>query len=119
MIRRLFRQFFRAVDDRQAGRWLDSPTGCCECGTGGPYYRGDAPQVTRYIYVNACGAVGSTPDWSSCSRHQLRGVTPVVDYGRDIEVTFRQAEIDVTTAQAEATFEPLRPVDGEDDGGAS
>ena len=72
------------LDSREDRRWLPSPTGCCECGTGGPYYNGDQPQVTRYLYG----------DWSACSAHPLTGAEPTVDYGRDVVVSFAQAKVD-------------------------
>jgi hypothetical protein len=97
-IRRALR--WLAKNRPESRRWLDTPCGCCSCGTGGPYYEGDAPQVTRYVYVDACGESDGTPDWSSCSTHPLEGVTPIVDYGRDVVVTFRQTEADTATILA-------------------
>jgi hypothetical protein len=85
----------RTVFTRRAERrWLDAPAGCCQCGTGGPYYRGHAAPVTRYLYVGACGPATGRPDWSACSAHPLPGLAPVVDYGCDVVVTYRQAEDD-------------------------
>jgi hypothetical protein len=83
---------------RRGSRWLDAPTGCCRCGTGGPYYRGHAAPVTRYVYVGACGPATGRPDWSACSAHPLPGRTPVVDYGHDVVVSYRQAEADTRRA---------------------
>lgn len=92
---RLINRICHAVNERlESRRWLDTPAGCCACGTGGPYYQGGQPQVTRYVYVDACGPAGDTPDWASCSQHPIKGLTPAVDYGQDQVVTFRQAEID-------------------------
>jgi len=57
----------RRFDDTEA--WLSTPVGCCECGTGGPYYEGDKPQVTHYVYVGATAKGDGTVDWTSCSDH--------------------------------------------------
>lgn len=101
-IRRLLRAIAkRTPAGREAARWLPTLAGCCSCGTGGPYYEGKAPQVTRYLYVGATDC-GNEPDWSSCSEHPLDGLVPVVDYGQDVEVTFRQTEADAKAALAGA-----------------
>lgn len=91
----------RLADWAEGRRWLDTPNGCCQCGTGGPYYKGDKKPVVRYLYGDATAfGDGTRGDWSSCSAHPLAGVTPVVDYGRDVQVTFRQAEADFAAALA-------------------
>ena len=106
-MRDLIRRLIARLTGHDAALWLDTPAGCCACGTGGPHYRGKAEPVTRYVYVDACGPAGDEPDWSSCSNHPLEGVLPVVDYGRDVVVTFRQEEADVAAALASGlTFEP-------------
>lgn len=88
-----------ALARKEERRWLDAPEGCCSCGTGGPYYTGEATPVTRYLYVDACGPTGgSRPDWASCSAHPLPDQPPAVDYGRDVTVTCRQAEADIARA---------------------
>jgi hypothetical protein len=102
----LFRWLAAHLDERQAALWMDAPSGCCTCGTGGPCYRGAARPVTRYLYADACGprpadAAGwSSADWSSCSAHPLDGPTPVVDYGRDVVVTIGQTEADIVAAMS-------------------
>lgn len=106
------RRLARAITDRESRKWLDTPSGCCSCGTGGPYYEGDAPQVTRYVYDGRVMAGSTERDadrigWSSCSEHPL-DATPAVDYGRDVEVTFRQAEADFAAALAGVTVDPSR-----------
>jgi hypothetical protein len=88
---------------REAARWLPTAAGCCTCGTGGPYYEGTDPQVTRYVYDGMVMAGARAGDecvvgWSSCSRHPLEGVIPAVDYGRDVVVTFAQQEADFAIA---------------------
>ena len=100
LIRRALR--WLAKNRPESRRWLGTPAGCCECGTGGPYYAGD-PQTarTRYVYTDACGESDGTPDWSSCSEHSLTEAVPVVDYGRDVVVTFRQAEADTARKLAD------------------
>jgi hypothetical protein len=87
-------------DPDEKRRWLDAPTGCCSCGTGGPYVRGSKPQVTRYLYVGACGEPTDRPDWSSCSQHPLTELAPIVDYGTDVIRTFRETEADTAAALA-------------------
>lgn len=112
----MIRRFVAWLRDRESRRWLDTPVGCCQCGTGGPYYEGDEPRVTRYVYVDACGDPGDAPDWASCSEHSLDYLTPIVDYGEDVVRTFRQTEIDVQIAlarqaesfDAERALEPRR-----------
>lgn len=107
MLRNLIRRVIARLQRHDDAAWLDTPAGCCQCGTGGPHYRGTRPPVTRYVYVDACGPADDTPDWSSCSAHPLDGVIPVIDYGRDLAVTFRQTEADVARALAGGlTFEP-------------
>ena len=103
-MRNLLRRLWAAIEARIAGY----PEGCCECGTGGPYYDGPGPQVVRYLYVGACrGNDGTESDWASCSAHPLEWLAPVVDYGRDVEVTIGQARADVAEALASGlTFEP-------------
>jgi len=92
-------RLFRLAAHFRDRRWLSSPAGCCTCGTGGPYYDGTAPQVTRYLYGDAtAGSDGTRCDWSSCSRHRLSGRTPVVDYGRDVVVTQAQTDHDFAAA---------------------
>jgi hypothetical protein len=85
---------------RHRQRWLDAPAGCCLCGTGGPYVRGSKPQVTRYLYVGACGEPTDRPDWSSCSQHPLTELAPIVDYGTDVVRTNRETEADTAAALA-------------------
>jgi hypothetical protein len=96
--RRASRQAAR--DAREDSRWLGTPAGCCECGTGGPYYRGSDPQVTRYLYSGATAGGGGRVDWSACSAHPCPEVAPLVDYGTDVVVTFRQTESDAVAALA-------------------
>ena len=98
-IRLAIRAAIQRYVDRDAAKWLDTPAGCCTCGTGGPYYTGRKPSVTRYLYVDATGC-GNVPDWSSCSAHKLDELAPVVDYGSDVKVTFRQTESDAAEALA-------------------
>ena len=100
-------------DEREHARWADQPAGCCQCGTGGPYYRGSRTQVTRYVYVGACrsaprpGSGGTDVDWTTCSRHALPWLAPVVDYGSDVVVTFARTERDAAEALASGlTHEP-------------
>lgn len=97
MIRRI-RRVLSMLSRRADRRWLESPAGCCTCGTGGPYYHGDAEPVTRYLYSEAtpyCVAKGDI-DWTACSAHALRDVEPLHDYGRDVVVTSAQAYDDAT-----------------------
>lgn len=98
IVARLLGHIARHVLDRESRRWLPTPTGCCTCGTGGPYYKGDAPQVTRYLYTGATSPETTIEpaqcDWSACSAHPVEGLPPVVDYGRDVVVTFAQSEAD-------------------------
>ena len=97
------RKAIRTLTDRESARWLPTPAGCCNCGTGGPYYEGDAPQVTRYVYGDACAdSFDTTPDWSSCSAHPLDYCSsPVVDYGSDVIRTFAQIQADYTRKLAD------------------
>lgn len=94
------------VSDRRYVRWLDSPAGCCVCGTGGPDYRGRlAPEdrVVRYAYsgvIDASDADGAQPDWTACSRHPLASATPVLDYGEDRPATNRQVNVDTLAERA-------------------
>jgi len=94
----------RAGRGREARRCAVSPAGCCTCGTGGPYYDGPLEPVdrtVRYLYGDLCGGpMGETPDWSACSDHPQTGVTPVVDYGRDIFRTVAEVEADYAAALA-------------------
>jgi hypothetical protein len=84
----------RWLANREGRRWADAPAGCCECGTGGPYYRGPERPVVRYLYAGKM--LGGTPyvyDWASCSEHG----TPdddaiVVDFEHDIVITGADAE---------------------------
>src|SRR4051794_34584984 len=87
----------RHLADRQ---WATSPAGCCACGTGGPYYRGDAAAVTRYVYIGACaGNDGTRVDWTACSQHPLAALAPVVDYGQDVSRTFAEVDVDAARTQ--------------------
>ena len=96
------------IRDRVDRKWLDAPNGCCDCGTGGPYYvgslkghahHGHREPVTRYLYTGACnGTPAGRVDWASCSRHPIDWLVPLVDYGRDVVVTYRQAEADAAKA---------------------
>jgi hypothetical protein len=101
---------------REDRRWLDTPAGCCECGTGGPYYRGDGTlvgqsadgryyrcrrrPVTRYLYAGATAGGAGRLDWSACSEHPCPELAPLVDYGTDVVVTFRRTEADAAAALA-------------------
>ena len=111
MIARLISRMRARRDHR---RWLGTPAGCCECGTGGPYYRGSDPQVTRYLYSGATAGGAGQLDWSACSAHPCPGLVPLVDYGTDRVVTFRKTEADATAALV-AVVAYRQAVDDQDD----
>jgi hypothetical protein len=82
-------------------RYAGIPEGCCQCGTGGPHYTGDGPQVTRYLYAGALsGADPAKLDWAACSSHPIPDWAPTVDYGRDVVVDIPQARAAVAAAVA-------------------
>lgn len=84
-------------DDERA--WLDSPAGCCDCGTGGPYDDTGTPAVCRYAYNTMCtDEPGTASDWTSCERHRHPTLPPVIDYEHDVVRTLRQVDDDVAAA---------------------
>lgn len=95
LIRHGLRHSGLASKNRTSNEWSNSPTGCCVCGTGGPFYFGKAPALTRYLYGNATeDGDGTSYDWSTCSKHPQLHDAPTVDYGKDIIVSFAQSEAD-------------------------
>ena len=96
----------RRVLDAHHAHYLDKiadvPEGCCQCGTGGPYYRGEQTPVVRYLYVGACrGNNGTDIDWSSCSQHGGHDDEALIlDYGQDLPKTIGECRADVAAVFA-------------------
>lgn len=98
----ILRRLARAIRDWWEHRYDPYPEGCCECGTGGPYYRGRKTPVVRYIYSGACrGTPPGEVDWVSCSEHPISSLKPIIDYGTDMPKTIGEVRADVAALLAE------------------